>query len=162
MTLNIKKFWKKFACLGASAFMALSLGSSLVKAATPVSNLGIQYGTPVTINKGTLTVIGQSVAKYNITLADSPLTYNGSPHNIIKSAAAVGDHGGTTLYLRVDNSTDAKSNGSDWIAVAGANVTEEAPLQHQSLTMIPPGTYYVFYYIDGGLFYDDLSSTTGS
>lgn len=161
MILNIKKFFKKIACFGGAAFMAFSLCSPLVKAAAPGANdVGILYSdSGITINKATLT-LGN---KYEIRLntSESDLIYNGSAKPIISSANLItnAEADGTTLYLRVDTSTESKSSESEWVAVAGANApTSDNPLANSSLTKTAHGTYYVYYYIDGGNNYNDLAA----
>jgi len=120
--------------------MALSLGSSLVKATE--TWVGKKVTGTVTINQRTL---GSSTSNdsdlYTITLNNTPLTYNGGPQRLINSVTKTNASNGTTLYLRVSNSETPAASSNKW-----TEVNENTDFA-TTLTGTNSRTYYVYYYI---------------
>ena len=162
MVLNIKNLFKKVCMLIAAATMAVGLGASFAEAGTPGSNTtGSLIDGSVTISKRSITD-SEASSLYSIVL-NAAHTYDGNPYNIIQSITkesptGMGDTRTINLYLRVadaqGDAPGASGTGKEWKLY---DSTKTNPLNDWQRTNT--GTYYVYYYLDGGNNYNDYPAT---
>jgi len=150
--LSIKKLFRKICILGVSSVTSINFCSPFVYAAAPTKgDLGISAQ-----NVNIPYEISQNSPIAKITLIPSP-HYSADGTKIIKSVDSVKDENDNDLdfttvdsqevklYLRI---TDAEgkppSDDSDWVEYTGTTDLDDAKLKPTK-----PGTYYVYYYIDG-------------
>ena len=158
MVLNIKNLFKKVCMLSAAATMAVGLGASFAEAGTPESStLGTRVDGTATISKSTtnpIATIGLNATQ----------TFTGGPLQLISNITSVklgdqeltytGNAASVKLYLRVADTQETSTSTANWVEYTGAE-----SLSDTNLTRTNAGTYYVYYYIDGGDNCNDSSSS---
>ena len=136
----------------------------------------ISYDDNINAGNKTLTIIflnnyaNMSSKTYNFTIskadADQPIInfdkiyqYTGNPIQLILSISNANiftKTNGPKLYLRIaDNLGDLPNNDKPWVLYSDTNT-----LNNESLKRTNVGNYYIYYYIDGGTNYNDVSGTS--
>lgn len=152
----MKKLLKKICMFGVSAATALSFCTPAVEGRNPVAgDRGVLFGSTVAIAKNDTA----PVADFNL----NTLTFNGTAQQLISSVKSVtigtganapalaytGNDAKVKLYLRVAEADDEMPTAdTDWIEYKITNGKNN--LDDAALKKTDAGTYYVFYYINGG------------
>lgn len=140
----MKNFLKKVSLLSSAALLALGLSAPMASAVAPSqSDMGALYGSTGSIGKAT-------PGEIELTLLSG--IYSGNPQQII-TAVTQGAPEGATLYLRVADGAVAPTAEHNWVAYEDANSLNNSALKRTNV-----GTYNVYYWIDGGNNYNDVTT----
>jgi len=149
----MKNVFKKACVLGSAALLTMGMSSSMVGAAAPsTSTMGALYGQTVAIGKGSI--------HYTLMLElPDTIPYDGNSHQLITSVTSTDAlPTGAKLYLRIKDAnaeTQTPTNSNEWVEYA-----DETSLTNEHLQRSDRGTYNIYYYIDGGENYNDVSTTS--
>ena len=146
----MKNIFKKISLLSSAALLALGLSAPMASARVPgIDDLGIRYDQ-VSIGKGLLSWLPHFILA-------TGLKYTGVPQKLITGLDTT-DYAqipaGATLYVRVaDSQSSAPTSANDWVAYS-----DDTSFANEVLMRTVPGTYHIYWYLDGRANNDDIAS----